>query len=133
MQLARKLPSAEILSRVSIRAVSPRAMAELGVVPTEITRLPFTVGRYSADRGTRSVDLALSDRRPYRISRNHFAIVRGRDGLAVVDTGSRSGTLVNGMSLGHGRERIRAPLRMGENVISAGGPESPYVFVITLD
>ena len=133
MQLARKLPCVENLSRASIRAASPQAMAELGVAATVITRLPFTVGRHSVERGTRPVDLALSDRRPYRISRNHFAIVRGRDGLAVVDTGSRSGTLVNGISLGHGRARIRAPLRPGENVISAGGPEAPYVFVITLD
>lgn len=107
----------------------------LGCEEQLIDKLPFSVGRrlgHGERAMGRPVDLALPDRRPYQLSRCHFAIIRGRDGLIVVDTGSRQGTIVNDVVLGQRAGVLRAHLPPGNNSIIAGGPGSPFRFTVSM-
>jgi CRP/FNR family transcriptional regulator, cyclic AMP receptor protein len=105
-----------------------------GQVPAEgvvIDRLPFVVGRRPA-AGERepggAVQLELEDTAPYRLSRRHFAVVAGAEGLAVRDDHSTLGTAVNEEVLGEQFPRSEASLRRGENLVAAGGAGSPFAF-----
>ena len=110
----------------------PEALA--GQVPAEgiaIDRLPFEVGRRpAADEHRRggSVHLELEDAAPYRLSRRHFAVVASGGGLAVRDDHSTLGTVVNDEAVGEQFPRSEAPLRRGENLVVAGGADSPFAF-----
>src|SRR3954447_17027345 len=105
-----------------------------GQVPAEgvaVDRLPFEVGRRpAADEHRRggSVHLELEDGAPYRLSRRHFAVVASGGGLAVRDDHSTLGTVVNGEAVGEQFPRSEAPLRRGENLVVAGGTDSPFAF-----
>ena len=105
-----------------------------GQVPAEgiaIDRLPFEVGRRpAADEHRRggSVHLELEDAAPYRLSRRHFAVVASGGGLAVRDDHSTLGTVVNDEAVGEQFPRSEAPLRRGENLVVAGGADSPFAF-----
>lgn len=96
-----------------------------------VDRLPFIVGRQSFRDpiSTAFQDLGLADRKPYRISRNHFAIDRAGAFLIVCDKRSRIGTRVNGRLIGRkvSKDRI-AFLHQGRNEIVLGGSISPYIF-----
>ena len=70
----------------------------------------------------------LEDAAPYRLSRRHFAVVASGGGLAVRDDHSTLGTVVNGEAVGEQLPRPEAPLRRGENVVVAGGTDSPFTF-----
>ena len=78
-----------------------------GQVPGEgivINRLPFVVGRQpAANEGRRgaAVQLELEDTAPYRLSRRHFAVVAGAEGLVVRDDHSTLGTVMNDTNLGN--------------------------------
>jgi hypothetical protein len=48
----------------------------------------------------------------------------------VVDLGSTLGTEVNGESLGHHFGKDAEYLNVGENTITAGGIDSPFIFKI---
>ena len=65
---------------------------------------------------------------PFRMSRVHFAILRTEDGLQVRDLESTLGTSVNGVSLGRHFGSDLASLKRGENIIAAGGVDSPFRF-----
>ena len=98
-----------------------------------IDRLPFLVGRAGAGRGKQKpsgIDLALDDRRPYNLSRRHFAVENNGAGLLVRDCGSYHGTTVNGATVGGGETALTAPLRPGENEVIAGSPDSPFRFAL---
>jgi hypothetical protein len=105
-----------------------------GRVPDEgvvIDRLPFVVGRRPASDERPpggAVQLELEDTVPYRLSRRHFAVVAGAEGLAVRDDNSTLGTVVNGVAVGEQFPRSETPLRRGENLVVAGGAGSPFVF-----
>ncbi|MBL93438.1 MAG: hypothetical protein CMH56_16680 [Myxococcales bacterium] len=96
-----------------------------------ITRLPFRVGRKS-ESPLVSNDLALDDKKPYHLSRNHFVIER-KDGHVVIrDRGSFMGTQVNGKKIGgHSSEKI-AFLNLGQNEVIAGGHDSPFHLAIEI-
>ena len=124
-------PSLEVV----VQGGSHDVRLALGADGHRLAKLPFSVGRrlgLSERAIGRPVDLALHDRRPFQLSRCHFAIIRNNDGLAVIDTGSRQGTIVNGTRLGESTGLLRAALRMGENSVIAGGPGSPYRFTVYL-
>jgi CRP-like cAMP-binding protein len=105
-----------------------------GRVPAEgvaIARLPFLVGRRPAAGEPRpggAVQLELEDTAPYRLSRRHFAVVAGAEGLAVRDDYSTLGTVVNEEAVGEQFPRSEATLRRGENLVVAGGADSPFAF-----
>ena len=105
-----------------------------GRVPAEgvvLDYLPSEVGRKPAADERRpggAVRLELEDAVPYRLSRRHFAVVTSGEGLAVRDDHSTLGTVVNGEAVGEQFPRSEAPLRRGENLVVAGGAESPFAF-----
>lgn len=119
--------------RVSIAAGSDALRALMGPEPIEGAQLPFLVGRVPAEdeaRPSRSPDLLIGDRVPFRLSRQHFMIARHDDRLLVSDLGSALGTIVNGEAIGHPFLKRAAVLREGENRIVAGGRASPFEFVV---
>ena len=107
-------------------------------VPREGIRIgsfPFHVGRRpsgSEQPAAAPVALMIDDRRPYRLSRLHFSILRSGDGYAVGDVLSTLGTEVNGEYLGETFSKARASLNPGANRVVAGGVESPYVFRVVV-
>jgi CRP/FNR family cyclic AMP-dependent transcriptional regulator len=108
-------------------ALAGRVLPE-GVV---VDRLPFVVGRRPAAGQPRpggAVQLELEDTAPYRLSRRHFAVVAGAEGLAVSDDNSTLGTAVNGEAVGEQFPRSEVALRRGENLVVAGGAGSPFAF-----
>jgi hypothetical protein len=112
-------------------AATPEMTALIGADGARIGNLPFRVGRH-ADGAP--LDLALADERPYIVSRQHFAIERAPDGLAVRDLGSHHGTIVNGTPIrGTEQEDAIVLLVAGANQIVAGMPESPFRFVLFVE
>jgi FHA domain-containing protein len=102
-----------------------------------LAHLPFRVGRLPVAGEAQPIegnDLQLSDTKPFNVSRNHFAIERGPDGVQVRDCGSYVGTIVNGVQIGGHRHIATGRLAVGENEVVAGGPRSPFRFrvVVTL-
>lgn len=108
------------------------------VVPREGIRIdsfPFHIGRRpgsSEQPAAAPVALLIDDRRPYRLSRLHFSILRSGDGYAVGDLLSTLGTEVNGEYLGETFSKARATLSQGDNRVVAGGVDSPYVFRVVV-
>lgn len=112
-------------------ALAGRMPAE-GVV---IGHLPFVVGRRPAEgerRPSGSLQLELEDTAPYRLSRRHFAVVAGAEGLAVRDDNSTLGTVVNGEAVGEHFPRSEVLLRRDENLVVAGGAGSPFIFRLVI-
>lgn len=114
-----------------------RLRSALGVDEIEIRELPFRIGRTASGEGKDTytdIHLAISDSRPFNLSRRHFAIEAGDDGALIVrDFGSYHGTTVNGLALGgEGRPRT-APLMTGESELVAGKPDSPFRFKILVE
>ena len=101
-----------------------------------IERLPYFVGRTANGEGSatyRDIALALDDRRPFNLSRRHFAIEDEAGTVIVRDFGSYHGTTVNGLTLGgEGRPKSVA-LRMGETALVAGKADSPFRFRIVVE
>lgn len=105
-------------------------------VNLEITSLPFRIGRAFADTNVAFFarnDLALPDRQPFRVSRNHCEIDSGEQGLLIRDRGSRLGTVVNNESIGADANVLSAPLHEGENLLLLGADESPFRFIVTVE
>jgi CRP-like cAMP-binding protein len=118
-------------------ALAPRTdalRARMGLAPVSVPRLPFLVGRApAADRQpARMPDLAITDHEPFRLSREHFMIIRQQGQILVVDLGSALGTVVNGQPIGTSFPRDEAPLHAGGNLVIAGGQGSPFEFTVTL-
>ena len=96
-----------------------------------IEAIPFRVGRPVGRReksASQPVDLKIPDKKPFRLSRSHFSIVRDREGYAVRDVRSHLGTVVNGELIGQNAPRTMATLVAGENLVVAGGKDSPFAF-----
>lgn len=110
-----------------------RLRSALGVDEIDIRELPFRIGRTASGEGKDTysdIHLAISDSRPFNLSRRHFAIEEEDGALIVRDFGSYHGTTVNGLTLGgEGRSRT-APLVTGESELVAGKPGSPFRFRI---
>jgi hypothetical protein len=112
--------------------------AEAGFLPARalrLARLPFRIGRIPVAGETQPLevnDLQLSDTKPFHVSRNHFTIERGPDGVQVRDRGSYVGTIVNSLQVGGDRRVGTAPLAVGENEVVAGSPNSPFRFRVVV-
>ena len=100
-----------------------------------LTHLPYRVGRIPVAGEAQPMevnDLQFADTKPFNVSRDHFAIERGPDGVQVRDRGSYVGTLVNGVQIGGHRHVATVPLALGENEVVAGSPRSPFRFRVVV-
>jgi len=101
-----------------------------------VSKIPFSVGRLPvADESEpfAPVDLKLPDSRPFRLSRQHFALDWRQQGYGVLDLRSTLGTELNGEFLGHHFGKDFEYLKLGENTITAGGDGSPFTFTVLLE
>lgn len=109
------------------------------LLPSEgvpVTTVPFVVGRVSMEGEIplqRPVDLAVADVKPFRLSRVHFSIDYGIGTYVVRDMHSSLGTDVNGNALGDHFASDQSPLHGGDNVVVAGGKESPCRFLLVVE
>jgi hypothetical protein len=120
---------------VAIAAGSPMTEAQIGKEPRTVEDLPFIVGRWPGEGESGAgvpLDLALDDPPPQRLSRAHFILIEEYGKPVVRDLSSALGTSVNGRSIGRDFPLDVALLEPGENVIVAGGADSPFRFVITV-
>src|SRR5207237_9032776 len=93
-----------------------------------LARLPFRVGRLPVAGEAQPMegnDLQLSDTKPFNVSRIHFAIERGPDGVQVRDRCSYLGTIVNGVPIGDHPHVATVPLTRGQHGDGPGGRRSP--------
>lgn len=120
---------------ISLSARSDALRARIGGASIDITSLPFVVGRapVAGEAAPRKrPDLVIEDEKPFRLSRDHFAITRSGDHLFLYDLGSTLGTIVNGQGIGECFMQDAAPLQLGENRVIAGGWGSPFEFTVTV-
>lgn len=128
-------PDTGIAPGVVLKPASDALAQSLGFEEREISTFPFVVGRYASmgEAGPRHrVDLMIDDAEPFRLSREHFAIVQDEDGYAVQDLRSHLGTVVNGVGIGTYCATDIARLNPGENTITAGGDGSHYEFLLAI-
>jgi len=79
--------------------------------------------------GLSQVNLQLTDVQPYRLSRIHFLFQKMPDGRFITrDLGSTLGTRINESFLGTHFPSDFCELNIGENIISAGGSDTPFKF-----
>ena len=131
-----KSPSLPPLPRLTLRPSRPD-LIQAGVPESiSVDRLPYRIGRRQAGEGADILsanDLALSDRYPYQISRNHCVIERLDSSIVVRDRGSTLGTIVNGKVLGTESEQISAPLNPGSNQLILGTEAGPFHFSLQVE
>lgn len=120
---------------VRVKPLTPETrntMPRRGIVVTEF---PFGIGRKPLrhEQTPRTeMSLMLIDSKPYNLSRSHFMIEHGPDGLMVRDVGSHLGTEVNGQRIGVDNMLNAATLHIGENEVAAGGHDTPFRFIIEI-
>lgn len=117
--------------KVLIEGLTSQAQEGLGGHPISVERFPYRIGRVTRDPLVQN-ELAIPDREPFAVSRNHCAITCVETRCFVIDRGSRLGTVVNGALLGGGTANVRAELREGDNEVVLGDFESPYRFRFVL-
>jgi len=122
--------------RFTLLPSSPRIAKAMPAEGIEITKLPFSIGRspkWTESAPTRTVDLIIPDKRPFRLSRQHFALYQDREGCGILDLGSTLGTRINGVFLGRNFGKDFEYLNPGENRVVAGGLDSPFVFKVIVE
>jgi CRP-like cAMP-binding protein len=102
-----------------------------------IKTFPYIVGRKPEQfdrRNTTGADvhLQLADYEPYRLSRVHFMVQHDMGVFILRDLGSALGTGVNGQYLGVDFPRDTMKLNVGDNLVVAGGADSPFSFTINV-
>jgi hypothetical protein len=119
--------------------IRPGSEAVSKVLPSDglpLQVLPFFVGRQPVGDEALppiTIDLPLHDSAPYRLAKVHFSIAKTARGFAIRDFRTELGTRVNGVSLGEHFSRDVTLLESGDNLVIAGGSESPFRFHITVD
>jgi CRP/FNR family transcriptional regulator, cyclic AMP receptor protein len=117
--------------QLSISAGTVDLQRLIGAGAIRIETLPFIVGRTPApgeSEPRRHPDLSISDKEPFRLSRDHFMVARTAGRIVVHDLESTLGTVVNGRPIGRHFASDSSELRGGENRILAGGIGSPFEF-----
>jgi len=120
---------------ISLTAHNDALRARIGATSIHVSKLPFVAGRIPVEGEVKSAlrpDLVIKDEEPFRLSRQHFMIARSGDRLVVSDLGSALGTIVNGQPIGHHFMKDAAPLHRGENLVFAGGWDSPFEFLVSV-
>lgn len=124
------------LLRLTLFPLSQQLIPSLPKEGVSIMKLPFSVGRLPVGKEPEPVvpiDLLVSDSRPFRLSRQHFAFYQNPRGCGILDLGSALGTEVNGVFLGHDFGKDFEYLKLGENQITAGGVGSPFTFKVVME
>jgi hypothetical protein len=119
---------------LSIAAGSPWLLHQMPN-PIAVSHLPFVVGRRSVagERPARQrQDLLLDDHEPFRLSRDHFVLMRNNDHYVIRDMGSTLGTVVNGEPIGEHFRKNEVLLHDGENQVVAGGEGSRFSFLVSV-
>jgi CRP/FNR family transcriptional regulator, cyclic AMP receptor protein len=119
------------MAAIENRPHSATARAASDGAAIRIETLPFIVGRTPGpgeSEPRQHPDLSISDKEPFRLSRDHFMIARIAGHIVVQDLESTLGTVVNGRPIGRDFASDSAELRGGENRILAGGIGSPFEF-----
>jgi len=119
---------------ISISSASKSVASQIPRDGMRVDKLPFSVGRNAqhTDSNFSAPDLALSDSKPFRLSRLHFSISKLDEKVVVYDLESTLGTEVNGEALGKHFGKDYALLQHGDNKVMAGGHSSPFVFTVNL-
>jgi CRP-like cAMP-binding protein len=119
--------------KVVLSGHSPEAKKALGGKSIEITKFPFLIGRYSANVDLDVFymnDIAIKEEKPFRISRNHLAILKEGGEILVTDRGSAYGAIVNANHIGGKSPDTCVRLNPGNNRITVGDTISRYTFNI---
>jgi CRP-like cAMP-binding protein len=122
--------------RLALLPLSQQLVSSLPEEGITVVKLPFSVGRSPVGKEPAPavpIDLALSDSRPFRLSRQHFALYQNPRGCGVLDLGSALGTEVNGVFVGHNFGKDFEYLKLGENKVTAGGVGSPFTFKVLME
>lgn len=129
-QLASDTPPT--IKRVVLSGLSDFLKERMG--KGQVITLPFRVGALPDGQEENPMDwnnMLIRGADPAIMSRNHFSIQRGPNGLQVADRGSRTGTVVNDEPIGEPFEKTELDLSPGNNTIIAGDIHSPYRFCVT--
>ena len=121
--------------RVTLAARTDALRTQMGRDTIHIASFPFIVGRAPLPEETTPLqhpNLVVVDKRPFRLSRDHFLIERNGSGVFVHDLNSTLGTIVNARAIGRHFPADTAELARGENTIIAGGSESPFEFSVVV-
>ena len=122
--------------RVTLMPASKYVASHVSQEGVVIQNFPYSVGRLHEPNEPKPlipINLALPDKTPYRLSRQHFSVSHDSNGYYVYDLGSTLGTEVNGEFLGQHFGKDHKSLEVGENTITAGGVNSPFIFKFRLE
>ena len=117
--------------RVILSGHSTEAKKALDNKKVKITKFPFLIGRYSANVDLDVFymnDIAIKEPPPYRVSRNHLAIVKEGGDIRVTDRGSAYGAIVNGDHIGGKGTETCVRLSPGNNRVTVGDTLSRFTF-----
>jgi hypothetical protein len=129
-----RAPALELLPppspSVFLEGLTPEAILALPANPLEIKSFPYSIGR--ADPHVRN-DLAIVDGAPWRMSRNHAALIEQDGHIGVVDRGSELGSFVEGQPLG-GEAGETGPIFFSGNggTLVMGGANSPFRYWVVV-
>jgi hypothetical protein len=127
-------PEAEI--HIRLLPGSHLVASLIGTEGIDIDRFPFRIGR-RLNPGEpplqTKAELALTGSDMYQLSPTHFSIELIERKPAVRDLGSYLGTVVNGVRIAKFENSEVAMLQLGQNLVLAGGDDSPYSFAIVVD
>ncbi len=119
------------VGEIRLLPASAEMERQIGSQGVTVRELPFRVGRQQQlgePTQIEPAELALPSGSSEQLSTHHFSIVKYQGRLAVRDTQSNLGTLVNGTRIAAFEQSDLAELTLGENTIQTGGTESPYRF-----
>ena len=117
----------------TLEGISTTARGILGGRRVVLDDLPYRIGRATTSADPLSHNhLAIADREPFRVSRNHCMVVRVDDRWFLIDRGSHRGTIVNGTLIGGGKHIGRVQLWDGPNELVLGDQDGPYRFRLTI-
>ena len=120
---------------IRLLAASPEVEAQIGSEGITIDKMPFYVGRTASTGESAAVKRSelMLHAQSGQMSPMQFVIEEREGRLTLRDLGSHLGTLVNGDRIAHFERTDVADLHFGENMIQAGGLESPYRFHVIVE
>jgi hypothetical protein len=92
----------------------------------------YSVGRAGLGSTHYLHRVVLPDLDPYRLSVNHFLVVLSSDVISIRDCVSELGTKVNDVMIGQEFSTDQHSLNKGDNVVIAGGENSPFRFRLVI-
>ncbi len=119
------------VGEIRLLPASPEMERQIGSKGVTVGELPFLVGRQPQPGEPTQIEpagLALPSSGTEQLSVHHFSIVKHEGRLAVRDTQSNLGTMVNGTRIASFEQADLAEITLGENSVQTGGTESPYRF-----